>query len=193
MDKAKIDLILNLLTPKTVKDVRSFLGHAGFYMIFINNFSSISRPLCNLLLKESNFVWTEDCEIALKKLIHMLMSAPIMQAPDWSLPFEIMYDASDYAIRAVLGQRKDKKPYVIYYASGSLNSAQMNYTTTKKELLAVVFALDKFCSYLIGAPIVIFTNHATLKYLLSKKDAKAQLIRWILILQDSTLRLKIRK
>ena len=92
----------------------------------------------------------------------MLTSAPIMQAPDWSLPFEIMCDASDYAIRAVLGQRKDKKPYVIYYASRTLNSAQMNYTT-EKELLVVVFALDKFRSYLIGAPIVVFTDHAALK------------------------------
>ena len=162
VDKAKIDLILNLPTPKTMKNVRSLLGHAGFYRRFINNFSSISRPLCNLLLKESNFEWMEECEVAFKKLVHMLMSAPIMQAPDWSLPFEIMCDASDYAIGAVLGQRKDKKPYVIYYASRTLNSAQMNYTT-EKELLAVVFALDKFRSYLIGAPIVVFTDHAALK------------------------------
>ena len=72
------------------------------------------------------------------------MSAPIMQPPDWTLPFEIMCDASDYAVGAVLGQRKDKKPYVIYYASKTLNGAQLNYTTTEKELLAVVFVLDKF-------------------------------------------------
>ena len=123
VDKAKIDLILNLPTPKTVKDVRSLLGYAGFYRRFIKNFSSISRPLCNLLLKESNFEWTEECEVAFKKLVHMLTSTPIMQAPDWSLPFEITCDASDYAIGAVLGQRKDKKPYVIYYAGQTLNSA----------------------------------------------------------------------
>ena len=73
-----------------------------------------------------------------------------MQPPDWFLPFEIMCDASDYAIGAVLGQRKEKKPYVIYYASKTLNSAQMNYSTTEKELLAVVFALEKFRSYLVG-------------------------------------------
>jgi Ni,Fe-hydrogenase III component G len=107
-----------------------------------------------------------------------------MQAPDWSLPFEIICDASDYDVRAILGQKekKKKKPHVIYYASRTLNSAQMNYTTTEKELLAVVFALDKFRSYLIGTFIVVFTNHAALRYLLSKKDAKVRLIRWILLL-----------
>jgi hypothetical protein len=95
-----------------------------------------------------------------------------MQAPDWSLPFEIMCDASDYAVGVVLGQRKDKKLHVIYYASRTLNSAQMNYISTEKELLAVVFALDKFRFYLIGTSIVVFTNHAALRYLLSKKDPK---------------------
>jgi hypothetical protein len=116
-----------------------------------------------------------------------------MQVPDWSLPFEIMCDASDYAVGAVLGQRKDKKPHVIYYVGRTLNSAQMNYTTTKKELLAIVFALDKFQSYLIGTSIVIFTDHAALRYLLSKKDAKARLIRWILLLQEFNIEIKDKK
>ena len=82
---------------------------------------------------------------------------------------------------------------MIYYASQTLNSAQMNYTTTKKELLVVVFALHKFRSYLIGAPIVAFTDHATVKYLLSKKDAKARLIRWILLLQEFNIEIKDKK
>lgn len=98
----------------------------------------------NLLLKDSAFEWTDACQIAFDKLIGMLTSAPIMQLPDWTLPFEIMCDASDYAIGAVLGQRKDKKLYVIYYASRTLNSAQVKYSTTEKELLVVVFTLDKF-------------------------------------------------
>ena len=117
VDKAKVDLILNLLTFKIVRDVRSFLGHASFQRRFIKDFSAISRPLCNLLLKESTFEWTKSCELAFKKLVQLLTSSPIMQAPDWSLPFEIMCDASDYAVGVVLGQRKDKKPHVIYYAS----------------------------------------------------------------------------
>jgi hypothetical protein len=86
----------------------------GFYRRFIKDFSSISRPLCNLLLKESTFEWIESCEVAFKKLVQLLTSAPIMQASDWSLPYENMCDASDYAVGAVLGQRKDKKPHVIY-------------------------------------------------------------------------------
>ena len=182
VDKAKIELISNLSTPKSVKDVRSFLGHAGFYRRFIKDFSTISRPLCNLLLKDKVFEWTKECENAFSKLKSMLTTTPIMQPPDWSLPFEIMCDASDYAVGAVLGQRKDKKPYVIYYASKTLNSTQMNYSTTEKELLAVVFVLDKFRSYLVGSQIIVFSDHAALKYLLSKKDAKPRLIRWILLL-----------
>ena len=169
VDKSKIELIANLPTPKTVKEIRSFLGHAGFYRRFIKDFSIISKPFCNLLTKDTIFEWTENCENAFVKLKSMLTSAPIMQPPDWTLPFEIMCDASDYAVGAVLGQRKDKKPYVIYYASKTLNGAQLNYTTTEKELLAVVFALDKFRSYLVGSPIVVFSDHAALKYLLSKK------------------------
>ena len=93
-----------------------------------------------------------------------------------------MCDASDFAIGAVLRQREDGKPYVVYYARKTLNEAQRNYTTTENELLAVVYALDKFKAYLVGSVIVIFTNHSTLKYLLTKQDAKARLIRWVLLL-----------
>ncbi|XP_073265902.1 uncharacterized protein [Populus alba] len=193
VDKSKIELIANLPTPKSVKDVRSFLGHAGFYRRFIKDFSVISKPLSNLLTKDNIFEWTEHCEEAFVKLKNLLTSAPVIQPPDWSLPFEIMCDASDYAVGAVLGQRKDKKPYVIYYASKTLNSAQMNYTTTEKELLAVVFACDKFRSYLVGSPVIVFSDHAALKYLLSKKDSKARLVRWILLLQEFDITIKDKK
>ena len=98
----------------------------------------------------------------------MLVSPPIMRSPNWNLPFEIMCDASDYAIGAILGKREDKKAFVIYHASKTLDSAQVNYTTTEKEFLAVVFALEKFRSYIVGSLVTIFTDHAALKYLLSK-------------------------
>ena len=104
-----------------------------------------------------------------------------------------MCDASNLAIGAVLGQREDGKPYVVYYASKTLNEAQRNYTTTEIELLVVVYALDKFRAYLVGSDIVIFTDHSTLKYLLTKQDAKARLIRWILLLQEFNLQIKDKK
>jgi len=94
-----------------------------------------------------------------------------------------MCDASDFAVGAVLGQRIDKQPHVIYYSSRTLNDAQLNFTTTEKEFLAVVFALEKFRPYLIGLQITVFTDHVALRYLFAKKDAKARLIRWILLLQ----------
>ncbi|RVW45766.1 Transposon Tf2-2 polyprotein [Vitis vinifera] len=131
VDKAKVELIAKLPSPTTVKGVRQFLGHAGFYRRFIKG--------------------------------------------------------------AVLGQREDGKPYVIYYASKTLNEAQRNYTTTEKELLAVVFALDKFRAYLVGSFIIVFTDHSALKYLLTKQDAKARLIRWILLLQEFDLQIKDKK
>jgi len=130
----------------------------------------------------------------LLNLKNLLTSTIVIQPPDWSLPFEIMCDASDYAVGDVLGQKKNnKKPYVIYYASKTLNSVQMNYTTTEKELLAVVFACEKFWSYLVGSPVVVFSDHVGLKYLLSKKDSKARLVRWVFLLQDFDITIKTRK
>ena len=115
---------------------------------------------------------------------------PIVRAPNWKLPFEVMCDASDFAIGVILGQREHGKPYVIYYASKMLNKEQRNYTTTEKELLVVVFVLDKFQAYLVGSFIVVYTDHSTLKYLLTKQDAKARLIIWILLLQEFNLHIK---
>lgn len=107
-----------------------------------------------------------------------------------STALELMCDASDYAMGEVLGQRKDKSLNAIYYASRTLNDAQVNYTTTEKELLAIIFALEKFRSYLIGSKIIVHTDHSALKYLLTKKDAKPRLIRWILLLQEFDIEIR---
>ncbi|CAN6567556.1 unnamed protein product [Malus baccata var. baccata] len=193
VDKAKIDIITNMAAPTTVKGVRSFLGHAGFYRRFIKNFSMITRPLCNLLAKNVEFHFDTGCMDAFNTLKQELTSAPIIMAPDWSLPFELMCDASDYAIGAVLGQRVNKLPHVIYYASRTLNDAQLNYSTTEKKLLAIVFALEKFRSYLVGSKVIVFSDHAALRYLMTKKDAKPRLIRWILLLQEFDLEVRDKK
>ena len=193
VDKAKIDIISKLPPPTNVKTIRHFLGHAGFYRRFIKDFSKIAKPLYKLLEKDAKFVWEEECQKSFQELKFHLTTAPIVRAPNWQLPFEVMCDASDLAIGAVLGQREDGKPHVVYYASKTLNEAQRNYTTTEKELLAVVYALDKFRAYLVGADIVIFTDHSALKYLLTKQNAKARLIRWVLLLQEFNLQIRDKK
>ena len=118
------------------------------------------------------------------------MIAPIIQPPDWILSFQIMYDASNYTVGAILGQRNNKQPHVIHYASKTLNATQCNYSTTEKELLAIVFVLDKFCSYLLGSKVIVFSDQAALRHLLAKKESKPQLIRWILLLQEFNLEIR---
>ncbi|GJY58402.1 reverse transcriptase domain-containing protein [Tanacetum coccineum] len=138
VDKAKVDVIAKLPHPTSVKGVRSFLGHAGFYRRFIQDFSKIARPMTHLLEKETPFIFSKECIEAFNILKKKLTEAPILVAPDWDLPFEIMCDASDYAVGAVLGQRKTKHFQPIHYASKTMTDAQAHYTTTEKELLAVV-------------------------------------------------------
>ena len=115
-----------------MKGIRSFLGHAGFYRCFIKDFSHISRPLMNLLAKDAPFEFTNECLNAFHTLKKALISAPIIQPPDWLLPFEIMCDASDLAVGAILGQTKDKRHYAICFASKTLAGPQLNYATTEK-------------------------------------------------------------
>jgi len=130
---------------------------------------------------------------AFEELKRRLVTAPVITAPDWQCNFELMCDASSYAVGAVLGQWKEKVFRVIHYASKILNEAQTNYTTTEKELLAIVYALEKFRSYLIGSKVIVFTDHTTIKYLLSKPDSKPRLIRWVLLLQEFDLEIKDKK
>ncbi|GJT57664.1 reverse transcriptase domain-containing protein [Tanacetum coccineum] len=122
-----------------------------------------------------------------------MTEAPIFNLPDWDLPFELMCDASDFAIGAVLGQRKNKHFQPIHYASKTMNEAQTHYTTTEKELLAVVYAFEKFRSYLVMSKSIVYTDHSAIKYLFAKKDAKARLMRWILLLQEFDIDVRDKK
>nr|GEY90955.1 reverse transcriptase domain-containing protein [Tanacetum cinerariifolium] len=149
VNKAKIEVILKLPRPRTVKGIRSFLGHAGFYRRFIKDFSKISRPMTHLLEKNSPFIFSNKCIQAFKTLKDKLTEAPILIARNWDQPFELMCDASDFAVGAVLGQRIEKHFRPIYYTSKTMNQAETNYTTTEKEMLAVVCAFENFRSYLI--------------------------------------------
>ncbi|KAL0360927.1 UNVERIFIED_CONTAM: Retrovirus-related Pol polyprotein from transposon opus [Sesamum radiatum] len=131
VDKAKVDLIAKLPPPQSVKEVRGFLGHAGFYRRFIKDFSKIARPLTNLLSKDAQFQFDDACLHAFHDLKEKLTTAPIVSAPVWDLPFEIMCDASNNTLGAVLGQRVAKQFHTIYYASRTMNDAQRNYATTE--------------------------------------------------------------
>ncbi|GKB84648.1 reverse transcriptase domain-containing protein, partial [Tanacetum coccineum] len=146
VDKAKVDVIAKLPRPTSVKGVQSFLGHAGFYRRFIQDFSKIARPMTHLLEKETPFIFSKEC--------------------------------------AVLGKRKTKHFQPIHYASKTMMDAQAHYTIMEKELLAVVYAFEKFRPYLVLSKTIVYTDHSTLKYLLTKQDAKPRLLRWILLLPE---------
>jgi hypothetical protein len=179
-----VETVERLPPPTNVKSLRTFLGHAGFYRRFIKDFSKITKPLMHLLQKDVAFDFDEKCLVAFWTLKSALVSAPIIQPPDWSQPFEIMCDASDYAVGAVFGQRKEGRVHTVYHASKNLNEAQLNYATTEKEFLAVVFAFAKFRSYIVNSKVIVYTDHVAINYLLAKKGAKPRLIHWILLLQE---------
>nr|GEV32410.1 reverse transcriptase domain-containing protein [Tanacetum cinerariifolium] len=143
VDKDKVDVIAKLYHPTTIKGIRSFLGHAGFYRRFIQDFLKIARLMTHLLEKDTSFYFSKECIEAFQTLKRKLNEAPILVAPDWDLPFELMCDASDFAIGAVLGQQKTKHFQPIQYARKTMTNAQAHYTTMEKELLAVVFGTPR--------------------------------------------------
>nr|GEW53213.1 reverse transcriptase domain-containing protein [Tanacetum cinerariifolium] len=138
VDKAKVDVITKLPHPTTVKGIRSFLGHAIFYHRFIKDFSKIARPMTRLLKKDISFLFSKECVEAFQTLERKLTEAPILIALDWDLPFELVFDASDFAIGVVMGKCQEKNFRPIHYASKTMTEAESNYTTTEKEMLAVV-------------------------------------------------------
>nr|GEV25458.1 reverse transcriptase domain-containing protein [Tanacetum cinerariifolium] len=148
-DKAKVKVITKLPHPTTVKGIRSFLGHAGFYRLFIKDFSKIARSMNRLLKKDTTFFFCKECVEAFQTLKRKL----------------------------ILGQRQEKNFRPMHYASKTMAEAESNYTTMEKEMLAVVYAFEKFWSYLIMNKSIVYTDHSALKYLFAKKDSKARLLR----------------
>nr|GEW06072.1 reverse transcriptase domain-containing protein [Tanacetum cinerariifolium] len=188
VDKAKVDFITKLPHPITVKGIRCFIGHAVFYRRFIKDFSKIAKPMTYLLEKDTPFHFSKECVEAFQTLKRNLTEAPILIVHDWDMPFKLMCDASDFAIGAVLGQRQEKHFRPIHYASKTMTEAKSNYTITEKEMLAVVHAFKKFRSYLIMNKSIVYTDHSALKYLFAKKNSKARLLRWVLLLQEFTFK-----
>nr|GEW68591.1 reverse transcriptase domain-containing protein [Tanacetum cinerariifolium] len=156
VDKAKVDVIAKLPHPTTVK----------------------AQPMTHLLEKDSPFFFSKECVKAFQTLKRKLTKALILIAPDWDLPFELMCDASDFAKGVVLGKHQEKHFRPIHYASKTMTEAESNYTTIEKEMLAMVYAFEKFRSYLIMNKSIVYTDHSALKYLFAKKDSKARLLCW---------------
>jgi len=184
-DPNKLTCIKEYPRPLTEKDVKSFLGLLNYYRRFVDNFAKIAKPLTNLLKKNTPFVWTDMCEDAFQELKNALMNPPLLIYPNWENGnFNLMTDASQYAIGAVLSQGDVPKDQPIAYASRTLNKAETNYSVIQKELLAIVWAVKYFRPYLYGKKFKIITDHRPLTYLFNIKDVSSQLMRWRLQLEE---------
>ncbi|KAA3477660.1 Retrovirus-related Pol polyprotein from transposon 17.6 [Gossypium australe] len=163
VDKVKIEVI-NLPIPMTIRGVRNLLDHVGFYRRFIKNLVHISKPLNQLLQKETPFIFNQECIQTFKVIKKKRVSSPIIINLDWSGYFIIMCNPSDYVVGAVLGQKRNRTFFTTHYASKTLNSTQCNYTTTEKEMFAIVFACEKLHPYLMTNRVYVYTNHSAFKY-----------------------------
>lgn len=183
-DPSKIAAVKNYPEPKNVKELKSFLGLAGYYRRFIKDFAKIAKPL-NALFKEGvEYCWSAAQEEAFSTLKNMLTSQPILQYPDFSKEFLLTTDASTEALGAVLSQGELGKDKPIAYASRTLNNAERNYSTTQQELLAIVWAVKQFRPYLWGRHFKVITDHRPLKWLISLKDPDSRLTRWTIKLSE---------
>jgi len=191
VDLAKIQIIFLIPTPTTQTEICSFLDFSGYYRRFIEHFSQIAAPLY-ALTGNVDFIWTDKCDHAFEDLKKLISIAPILRGPNWDLSFQISSYASDTAIGAVLGQEEDKNPYAIYYISKNLSPTELNYTMIEKEFLVVIHAVNKFRHYITGYPVVLYTDHSTIKYLANKPITNGRVTRWLILLQEFDITIKDR-
>nr|CAH66120.1 OSIGBa0146N20.5 [Oryza sativa] len=180
VDPSNVESVLNWKQPKTVSEVRSFLGLAGYYRRFIENFSKIARPMTRLLQKEVKYKWTEDCEQSFQELKKRLVTAPVLILPDSRKDFQVYCDASRLGLGCVLMQEGK----VVAYASRQLRPHENNYPTHDLELAAVVHALKIWRHYLYGNHTEIYTDHKSLKYIFTQPDLNMRQRRWLELIKD---------
>lgn len=193
-DPGKVDAITNFPVPRTVRQVRSFLGMCGWYHRYISGFATLAAPMTDLLAKHSRFVWTADAQTAFDQLKGCLTTAPVLCHPDFSRPFVIQCDASKSGVGGVLYQIDDNgEEHPIAFMSKKLNAAQRNYCVTEQECLAAILSLKKFRGYVEGMQFKIVTDHASLKWLMSQKELSGRLARWSLSLQAYDFTIEHRK
>lgn len=188
--KAKVQAIDKFPVPTTRKQIMRFLGMAGYYRKYCPNFSVIANPLTNLLKKNAKFVWSTECQEAFGKIKSILMSEPVLNAPDFDKQFKLYVDASDNGCGAILIQENhDKVEHPVCYFSKKFNKHQKNYSTIEKECLALLFALQHFEIYVSSPkyPVVVYTDHNPLTFIHKMKNKNQRLMRWCLYLQEFTL------
>src|SRR3954467_14490175 len=186
VDPAKVLAVTEWESPKSVKEVRSFLGLAGYYRRFIENFSKVAKPMTELLKKDKKFAWSEGCELSFQKLKKRLVTAPVLCLPDLEKDFQVYCDASHHGLGALLMQ--DGK--VVAYASRQLKTHEVNYPTHDLELASVVHALKTWRHYLLGKRCEVFTDHKCLKYIFTQKEINMRQIRWLELIKDYDLSLQ---
>lgn len=184
VDPDKVKAMLLLPPPKSVKDVRGIIGTFSWYRRFIPEFSSLISPITALLRKGRKFLWTSDCEASFCKIKECLVKAPVLSCPNYSLPFIVQCDASNYGLGAVLIQPHPDGERVISYLSRSLSKSEKNFSVTEKECLAVLWAIEKLRPYLEGVPFTVVTDHYSLVWLQNLKDPTGRLARWSVRLQQ---------
>lgn len=190
VDPEKTAAIANLPPPRNVKGVQSFLQACSWFRRFILNFAEISRPLSELTRKNVAWTWTDRHQKSFETLKRSLTTAPILQQADESKPFSIRTDASSYALGAVLVQGEGAEEHPVEYASRLLSKSEQNYSTTEREALAVVWALEKFRGYIEGSHVTLSTDHQPLRWLLSLKSPTGRLARWALQIQGYDLQIE---
>jgi len=183
-DPEKTKAVAEWPEPTSVKEVRSFLGLAGYYRRFVKNFAKIAAPLHALTKKNQSFVWTEETQTAFETLRNALTSSPILAMPNDSDMFILDSDACDHTIGAVLSQVQNGVERVIAYVSRTLDKREINYCITRKELLAIVYSLKYFKQYLMGRHFKIRTDHAPLTWLRHTPDPVGQQARWLEIMEE---------
>ena len=184
-DVSKVEAIKSFPLPRTVRDVRAFLGLAGYYRSFIPNFAALSKPLTLLTRKDFKFCWSEPQQTSFDALKEALTSESVLAHPEFDKPFILSCDASNYAISAILSQEHEGKEKPLSFASRVLNQHEINYSTTEKELLAIVFGVQTHRCFLYGRKFKIITDHAALKWLITVKNHQcARLTRWVLKLAE---------
>ncbi|PIK53661.1 Retrovirus-related Pol polyprotein from transposon [Apostichopus japonicus] len=191
-DPDKLKAVSEYPTPKTLKELRSFLGLSGYYRKFIRNYSQIATPLYALTKRNAMFVWDACCEIAFVHLKKALVKPPILGYPKPDLPYVLYTDASGYALGVVLTQTQNDTERVISYAGRSLNGAELNYGITEKECLALVYGIKHFSCYLRQTKFSVVVDHSALQWLLSMKEPSGKFARWIVFLQAYDFKVKYR-